>query len=273
MTSIHSEKLRQIEILSEILNGKIYSKADLAELFGVTEITINRDLKSLRIVGIQIFSKKNRVVFTAEPGKEILSQLAAEYISLKLNSEMYFEKLKVLSRYLKQNTLTWLTSISKAIVEKIVIEIKYQRLYDNQIEKYELRPIKLINNDYNWLMHACKLNDNLIQAFYINRIKEINLSGKKFKLPAVEESRDVKHQIVLRFHPDVEQQVLGKIWFDEFEVEKNDEGYIIVKTNQPITNRLASWCISWWDMIEILEPYELMEHANSMMLEFKKKNP
>ncbi|MBU2447533.1 MAG: transcriptional regulator [Bacteroidetes bacterium] len=272
MTVFYSETLRQIEILSQILNGEICSKADLAEEYKVTEITINRDLKVLRGSGIQIYSKKNKVVLTSEPSLELLSRFAAEYISLKLNSEMHFDKLKVLSKHLKLNTLSWLTFISKAIAEKLVIEIKYQRLYDNQIEKYELRPIRLTNNEYNWLLHACKMNDDLIQTFYINRIKEILLTNKRFKLPKVEERAVDKHQIVLRFHPDVEQQILGKIWFDEFEVEKDDKDFIIIKTVQPITNKLASWCISWWDRIEIIQPEALRTHIQSMIAEFNRVN-
>ncbi len=267
------ENLRQIEILSQIINGKVCSKADLAAEYNVEEITINRDMRVLRDKGIQIFSKNNRVVLTSAPTAEILSRLAAEYISLKLNSEMHYENLKVLSKHLKQNTLTCLTFISKAIAEKIVIEIKYQRLYDDQIETYVLQPVRLINIEYNWLMHACKMNETLIQSFYVNRIKDIRLSNKKFRLNVLEQSTEAKYKIILRFHPDVEQQVLGKIWFDDFEAEKDATDFIIIKTNQPITNKLASWCISWWNNIEVIEPDELKNHIHSMISEYLKNNP
>jgi len=266
------ESLRQIEILSQIINGKVCSKADLAEEYNVEEITINRDMKVLRNMGIQIFSKNNRVVLTAEPSSEILSRLAAEYISLKLNSEMHLNKLKILNKHLQRKTLPWLTMLSKAVAEHKVITIKYQRLYDNQIETYNLCPIQLINNDFNWLLQARKVDDDLIRTFYVNRIIEIHPKEKSFQPIHIDEKEEDVHQIVLRFHPNVEQQVLGKIWFDDFEAEKDKDGFIVIKTNQPITNKLASWCISWWDMIEILAPEELIEHASSMISEFKKKN-
>lgn len=272
MAKYSNETLRQIEILSQILNGKISSKADLAEQYNVTEITINRDLKNLRESGIQIFSKKNRVVLTSEPSNELLSRFAAEYISLKLNSEMHFDKLKVLSKHLKQNTLPWLTTLSKAIAEHLIITIKYQRLYDNKIETYDLRPTQLINNDYNWIIPACKLNDNLIQTFYVNRIIEIRLTDRNFEPLHLDENGEEVHQVVLRFHPDVEQHVIGKIWFDEFEAEKDNEGYIVIKTKQPITNKLASWCISWWDMIEIIQSEELKTYIKNMIAEFNRVN-
>lgn len=272
MTKYFTETLRQIEILSQILNGKICSKADLAEEFDVTEITINRDMRVLRELGIQIFSKNNKVVLTAEPTSEMLTRLASEYISLKLNSEMHFNKLKVLSKHLKKNTLPWLTMLSKAVAEHKVITIKYQRLYDNKIETYDLRPTQLINIDYNWIIHACKLEDNLIQTFYVNRIIEIQPTEKNFQPIHIEEKEEDVHQIVLRFHPEIEQQVIGKIWFDEFEVEKDSDGYIVIKTKQPITNKLASWCISWWDKIEVIEPNELKSHTQNMIEEFNRVN-
>lgn len=272
MTTYFNETLRQIEILSQILNGKVCSKADLAGEYNVEEITINRDMRVLRKFGVQIFSKKNRVVLNSEPTNEILSRLAAEYISLKLNSEMHFDKLKILSKHLQQKTLPWLISLSKAIAERLIITIKYQRLYDNRIETYDLRPIQLINNDYNWIIHACKSHEDLIQAFYVNRIIEIQLTDRKFEPIDFEDKGEETHNIVLRFHPDVEQQVLGKIWFDEFEVEKDNEGYIVIKTKQPITNKLASWCISWWDMIEIIQSEALRRHIKNMIAEFNRVN-
>jgi len=76
---------------------------------------------------------------------------------------------------------------------------------------------------------------------------------------------------VLRFSPEVENEIYYKIWFDEFEIIKDSEGYIILKTEQPITNRLAAWCVSWWDKIRITSPIELEAQINQMIKAYKKQ--
>ncbi|MDQ7818903.1 MAG: hypothetical protein RDU14_17880 [Melioribacteraceae bacterium] len=55
-----------------------------------------------------------------------------------------------------------------------------------------------------------------------------------------------------------------KIWFDEFTLKKDSKGFIILTTNQEINNRLAAWCLSWWDMIKIVKPIRLKEYTTEM---------
>ena len=47
MKSSPTDFERQTEILARCLNGENLSKSDYAEIYNVSEITINRDLKSL----------------------------------------------------------------------------------------------------------------------------------------------------------------------------------------------------------------------------------
>ena len=137
---------------------------------------------------------------------------------------------------------------------------------------YNLKPYKLIESNNNWILHAIKEGETTLKTFYLSRIKNISLTQKKFKKEFIEnKSGDVK-EIVLKFVPQVEQELYYKIWFEDFEIEKQSDGYIILKTNQPITNRLAAWCISWWDAIEILRPKELKNYINEMIDDFRSKN-
>jgi len=72
--------------------------------------------------------------------------------------------------------------------------------------------------------------------------------------------------------PQVEQELYYKIWFEDFEIEKQSDGHIILRTNQPITNRLAAWCISWWDAMEILKPKALRNYITEMIMSYMIKN-
>ncbi|MDP4176228.1 MAG: hypothetical protein Q8933_19770, partial [Bacteroidota bacterium] len=71
-----------------------------------------------------------------------------------------------------------------------------------------------------------------------------------------------------RFNPEVENQIYNKIFFDDYKLHKSNDGFIMLTTNQIITHRLAAWCISWWDMLKVIEPVELKEHIKRMINSF-----
>ena len=143
MKSFSKDYLRQIEILAQCLNGSIYSKADYSSLYDVSEITINRDLEALRKFGIQIFSRKGRVVVESLPPKQLLQYLVADYLPVKLNSDVFIKPIRLLSQKSNNTFFQLLTLLAKSVNESLIINIEYCRLYDNKILNYKLKPIRL----------------------------------------------------------------------------------------------------------------------------------
>ncbi|NMB81410.1 MAG: WYL domain-containing transcriptional regulator [Ignavibacteria bacterium] len=263
--------LRQSEILSYCLNGAKFSKADFAEMYNVTELTINRDLRVLRSNGIQINSRKGKVYLFEKPVKDLLIKYAAEYLPMKLNSELLHSQLKTFGKSVV-NFYPYLILISKAVNERRFITIRYKRFYDNMILNYRLKPIRLVQSGYNWILQAIKENEKTAKSFYISRIENLIISNGKFNLISDADRTTKKYEIVLKFHPDVEDEVIDKIWFDEFDLSKDSKGFITLKTSQEITNKLAAWCISWWDMVEIVKPARLKNFIREMTMNFLKIN-
>ena len=64
----------------------------------------------------------------------------------------------------------------------------------------------------------------------------------------------------MRFHFnfEVKEEIISKIWFTDFEVKTDANDYEILTTIQLITMKLTSWCISWWDTIQIVELLKLI---------------
>ena len=85
-------------------------------------------------------------------------------------------------------------------------------------------------------------------------------------------SNNKKHKIILKFNKEVKTEVSDKIWFDNFELQEDQTGSIKLTTTQPITNKLAGWCISWWDTIKVEEPKELKSYINEMIDSFRETN-
>jgi len=220
MKSYVDDIIRRSELLARIINGEALSKADAADIFKVSEITINRDLRSLREVGIRIYSKKNKLVLEETPSISTLIILASDYLPLKLNSDVFHKQVKVYSKSDKQTFFTKLILLAKAVDEGLVIDMIYKRFYDNKISEYKLYPVRLINNEHNWILQAFKADEDIIKSFYLSRIQKLNVTDKKFsKLLLPKEDYEL-YDIELKFDSKVRDEILDKIWFDSFKLCK-----------------------------------------------------
>ncbi|MBE0550790.1 MAG: WYL domain-containing protein [Ignavibacterium sp.] len=272
MKSYVDDILRRSELLARVMNGEEISKADAAYIFKVSEVTINRDIKALRDLGISIFSKKNRLILERVPQAAELVSIASNYLPLKLNSDFFHKQIKVYSKSDKKEFFPKLVLLSKAVDESLILELKYKRFYDGKVGDYKLHPVRLTNVGLNWILHAFKAGEDVIKSFYLSRIQKIKLTDKKFSKLSLPQEKKELFDIELKFDARVQDEILDKIWFESFELEKM-VGYIILKTKQPITNALAGWCISWWDAIQIIKPKELKIYIDEMINDFKSQNP
>jgi predicted DNA-binding transcriptional regulator YafY len=271
MKSYVNDILRRSELLARVMNGEELSKADAAYIFKVSEVTINRDIKALRDLGISIFSKKNRLIIDEFPSSSELISIASNYLPLKLNSDFFHKQIKVYSKSDKKEFFPKLVLLSKAVDESLIVEMKYKRFYDGKVGDYTIHPVRLTSVGLNWVLHAFKAGENVIKSFYLSRIQKIKLTDKKFNKLALPTEKQKLFDIELKFDSRVRDEILDKIWFESFELEEI-EGYIILKTIQPITNSLAAWCISWWDTIEVVRPKELKKYINELIESFIKVN-
>ncbi|MCH8033581.1 MAG: WYL domain-containing protein [Bacteroidetes bacterium] len=271
MKSYVDDIIRRSELLARVMNGEQLSKADAADIFKVSEITINRDLRALRENGIRIYSKKNNLILEEAPIKSTLISIASDYLPLKLNSDVFHKQVKVYSKSDNKDFFTKLILVSKAVEEGLAIELVYKRFDDNKVVDYKLYPVRLVNVGLNWILHAFKVGEDVIKSFYLSRIQKLTLTNKKFSKLSLPKEDKKLYDIELKFDHRVRDEILDKIWFDSFELKEID-GYIILKTRQSISNSLAGWCISWWDTMEILQPAELLDYIKEMESEFNRTN-
>lgn len=262
---------RRSELLAKIIAGEKISKADAADIFDINEVTINRDLKFFRDNGLPIYSKKNCITITGELNKQVLIELASDYIPLKLNSDVFYKKIKLFATQESCNFYSKLVLLTKAVNEGLEIDINYTRLSDGISSTYKLLPIRLINDDLNWVLHAMKKNHNVVQTFYLSRIDKVSVLNKKFKKQFIPIEKTKRYEMEFKFDKKVIDELQYKIWFDDYEIKSIGEE-IILNTKQPISNQLASWCISWWDTIEIVKPIELKDYISEMINLFQTKN-
>src|ERR1035437_2444138 len=90
--------VRRVEILAKAINREECSKSDYEQEFNVSQITINRDLEWLREYGLEIFSRKNIIQLLSVPKKEVINKLLAEYLPLRLNSDIFLQQVRTYSK-------------------------------------------------------------------------------------------------------------------------------------------------------------------------------
>ena len=272
MKSSFSDFQRQAEILARCLNGDNLSKADYAEIYNLSEITINRDIRALREYGIQIYSRKNKVEILESPSKENLIDISSNYLPMKLNSDIFKNQAKAIIKTGPAKYFSILVLIAKAVNEGRIIKFKYRRLNDNEEHNYTIKPIRLISQDLNWILHGIKDNETFLKYFYLSRMRDLVVTEKRYKTANIPETNGNKYEMIFKFSPEVKEEVNAKIWFEIFEINTDENDYLILTTQQPITNKLSAWCISWWDKLEVIEPAELKERIKNMMTSFKEVN-
>ena len=266
-----SDVQRRTEILKKVINNEKISKADLAFEYDVAEVTISRDLQYLRFYGIPIYSSNNQIILNGFFDSNILEKILNEYSAFLPKITSFRIPAVVDSTQFFINFV----NIAKCIKDRKKAGIGYSYSQNKDLEEFEIFPLKLWKDNFNWKLRALDLTEEKEKIFYVNNIEMIKILGD-FELyeniNVEDESNSDHYNCHFRFNKEVSKEVSSKIWFDKYEIGKLKDGRVDLFTNQPISDKLAGWCISWWDQIEIKSPPELRRYISEMIEYFGKRN-
>lgn len=269
--NIIDDYTRRIEILAYCLSVNDVEFSDLMNKFKASDSTIHRDLLAIREKGISIHSRKQKIKFEGLVDRLKLIELCKDYLQLKLESDLFTRQITELSK-ITDNFFVYLVQITQAITESKVIKIKYKKA-DSTIIEARVNPVKLqIASEFDWQLFAAKEGEDKLKTFYLSRILGIEVQKCYFDTASQPELKQEVYDLTLKFDSDIQNEVLDKIWFENRAIELDSENNIILKTKQPITNRLAGWCLTWWGKMEIVEPLELKTYIAEMIAAFNAKN-
>jgi len=111
-----------------------------------------------------------------------------------------------------------------------------------------------------------------LKTFYLSRIRKLVITENTFEIKEPIEIKEKREKILLRFSPIVINEISHKIWFDDFQIEKREDGFIYLETQQTVSLKLASWCVSWCDKLKIIEPESLKKLIRDMTEGFRQNN-
>ena len=280
---------RQFEIIYLLLNkGKITAK-DLAEHFGVSRRTIHRDIDSLCMAGIPVYTEKgnsggikimpeyvlDKSVLSDEEQNVILSALQGLKIINTSEAEQMINKLsgmfnKTADDWLSVDFSHWsrdnnalFQAAKTAILEKRIVEFDYRSTYGTFAESTRRRvePVQIWFKSMTWYLKGFCLERQDMRTFKLIKIKNLKVTNEKFSkrnLPLNNSS--VKSDEQKKPNVLIELKIAARMFyrvveeFDKDQVEKLKDGSFLVKIDWPFDEWVYSRILSYGEYIEILSP-------------------
>ena len=296
---------RLFEIVYILFDKKTITARELAEHFEVSKRTIYRDVETLSMAGIPIYTNKgkggginilpefilNKSLLSGSEQDEILSGLQSLSALNVPNVDPVLNKLATI--FNKKNA-SWIDVdfshwgsdnsekekfklLKNAILEKNVIIFDYYSSYGEISKQRFVEPMKLVFKGQSWYVYGyCKLKADY-RMFKVTRIKNLVASNEHFNRNLPKDILDTSDDsyktkmitIVLKIHSKMAYRV-----FDEFgseNITKNVDGSFTVKSTIPESDWIYGYIMSYGEYAEVLEPIYIRETIVNKFKEGLKK--
>ena len=283
---------RLFEIVYILLDKKTITAKELSERFEVSVRTIYRDVDTLSIAGIPIYTNKgkgggislmddfvlNKSVLSEKEQNEILMSLQS------LNAMKFLDVepvLKRLSTIFNKESTKWIdvdfskwgsddsekekfNTIKTAIISTKIINFDYFSSYGEKTLR-TVEPLKLVFKGQDWYLYGfCRLKHEF-RIFKITRIRNIKLLDETFKRDIPndiwgEGDKSYKNKMVT-ITLKIDERMAYRI-YDEFHEEnivKNPDGSFNVTTSFPEGDWIYGYVMSYGDYAEVIEPKDIRE--------------
>ncbi|OCL97192.1 helix-turn-helix transcriptional regulator [Arcobacter porcinus] len=276
-------------ILYKLNQGERLSVEELAEEFGVTERTIQRDLIrfswfNLKKENKRYFLSENEVGklnFTDIKNFAIFSGLKSLFPSLSQEFLKNIIEEKMKKAYIINDSgfedIVSKKDLFENLSSAILNQNKISFIYNDK--KRELSPYKLINTNGIW--YLCALESNNMKSYSFSKIKNLMVYSEKFKLDEkvlekIEEgsvnflSKDLK-EVHLKIDNSAKEYFLRKKVLQNMKMVENKDEYFIVSTNIAFDDEILNIVKYWLPYIQIIKPLELQKKLEDILKDYLKK--
>ena len=288
---------RLVQMVFYILSHGHVTAKELADLFQVSTRTVYRDINTLTVAGIPIFSTKGvgGGIFLMEGfaiDKSLLSEEERQsiYQGLQIlraarypNAEMALSKIGAIFRnameakWLDVDFSHWgseekekiqFSDLQYAILNRHVITFRY---FNSDLKQSEraIEPLRLVFKSHAWYIVGYCRNKEEIRIFRLSRMKRLRVLPEIFdrKLPSdytltPECKEECKFpDLKLKFSPEIAHRLYDE--FQENQVTIGKDGYYYVTVQYELNNWTFHYLLSFGKYVEILKP----EAARAMLKE------
>jgi len=281
---------RLFEIIYILLDKKSATAKELAAHFGVSARTIYRDVDTLSLAGIPVYTEKGKgggisLLPDFVLNKSILSEgeqneiLTALYGLSHVKADETKNVLSRLSTIFNKTAANWLevdfsdwsyendffNDFKLAILERYIVEFDYYNTYGEKTLR-RVEPMQLWFKSKSWYVKGFCLIKQGMRIYKLTRVKNLAVTKEQFPvrdLLSAEFSGETLDRermditIKLRIEPEMTYRVFDD--FEENSVEKQSDGSFIVTVTWPEDNWVYGYLLSFGEYAEVLEPLHLRE--------------
>jgi len=279
---------RLFEIIYTLLDKDTSTTRELAEKFGVSTRTIRRDIDTLSLAGIPIYTIKgkgggvkllpnfilNKSILSENEQNEILTALHG---LANIKPDEAQGALTRLSTLFNKTATNWLEvdfsdwdstngfdKFKNAILERRVTEFDYYNSYGEKTFR-RVEPVQLLFKYRSWYLKGFCLTKHGMRMYKLTRVHNLVVTSEYFPVREYDaptqdaHADDTRPQITfkLRISPERTFRVFDD--FAEGMVEKQPDGSFIVTRTYPEDDWVYSYILSFGKYAEVLEPPHLRE--------------
>ena len=294
---------RLLEIVYVLLRQKTVTARELAERFQVSQRTIYRDVDTLSLAGIPVYTETgkgggisllpdfvlSKSILSEREQTEILSALQG-LSSVKAAETDHV--LKKLSAVFNKSAANWLevdfsdwslsnghvfSGFKTAILERRAVEFDYYSSFGEKTRR-RVEPAQLWFKSKAWYVKGFCLTRREMRLFRLTRVKNLAVTDQTFPErdwlaappnPAPDEHQ--KQDIELRFKiaPEMTYRVFDE--FEESRMERQPDGSYLASATWPDDEWVYGFILSFGEHIEVLEPEHVREAVRERAAKVAKK--
>ena len=284
---------RLFEIVYILLEKKHITAKELAERFEVSTRTIYRDIETLSIAGIPIYTTKGKeggihLVREFVLDKSMFNEAEQNEILFSLQSlkELQIEEknsnvLQKISAIFQRSRRDWICidfsswgnsieekenfkNIKEAIWEQKQIFIEYYSS-DGTSKKRKIEPMQFVFKNKAWYLKAYCLLKEDFRLFKLSRIQELEVTDERFERKEEREEQREKVQelkvpivnLQLQIDKDLGYRVYDE--FDKKDIKITEKGDYLISVSYPEDEWVYGYLLSFGEKIKIQKPEAVRE--------------
>jgi len=274
--SLIIKKLRKNPATFNEISAYLLLESELQEYnFNISKRTFKRDIEDISsLYNIDIVYDFSRKVYYIDYDEqpevnerilEAFDTFNALNISDRLSDYIHFEKRK------PQGTEN-LYGLLHAIKNKVQLSFKYQKFWEDKISLRVVEPYALKEFKNRWYVLANDLKDNTVKSFALDRLTELEITNKKFRLPnnfnineyfkfsfgIISPNEPEPQEVILSFDPFQGKYIKTLPLHESQEILKDNEQELLIKLTLFLTHDFFMELLSFGENIKVIQPESLI---------------
>ena len=282
--------LRYLLIVKKLQNSRLatfneinyYIQREFELMEGPRDIslrTFQRDLNEIRtIFNIDIKCNNSNQYYIAEDENSDFNNRMMEAFDIinSLNIGQQLTPYVILEKRCPLGT-EHLYGLLHAIRNRHIIRFSYQKYYEADITLREVEPYALKEFKGRWYLLSKDYKDDNVKTFGLDRIKELEISKKKFPLPSVMSCKDYfkncfgiitsddscPEEVVLSFEPLQGKYVKSYPLHGSQKILKDNENELLIQLKLFITHDFIMDILSFGENVKVIQPASLIADVKS----------